>query len=186
MLHASCSGFTLVEMLISIALFSFVMLATASVLLTVVDANRKSQGLKSVIDNLSLTIESIGRNLRTGSDYQCGGVGGRDCRTNPESILAFTNHTGQTVTYCFFNGAIRIGGSFCNASSDPMTAPEITIEHLNFYVDGTESTNEQPKVLITIGGVVNSRTAPGVKAKTSSRFDIETMVSQRLPDVAQN
>ena len=67
-----------------------------------------------------------------------------------------------------------------------MTAPEITIEHLNFYVDGTESTNEQPKVLITIGGVVNSRTAPGVKAKTSSRFDIETMVSQRLPDVAQN
>lgn len=178
-------GFTLVEMIVSIALFSFVMLATTTVLLSVVDANHKAQGLKTAMNNLSLTLESMARNLRTGSDYQCGGVGRSDCSGSPSNVIAFKDQTGDTVTYCFYDGAIRIAkqGIACGAASDPMTAPEIVIDRLDFYVDGVSATNQQPRVLIVAGGAVSSLTAAGAKARTASRFDIQTFVSQRVPDV---
>ena len=55
------AGFSLAELIVSIALFSFVMLATSSVLLSVVDADHKAQGLKTAIDNVSLSLESMSR-----------------------------------------------------------------------------------------------------------------------------
>jgi hypothetical protein len=54
-------------------------------------------------------------------------------------------------------------------------------------VEGEVSSDDiQPRILITLGGVVSASTAPGAKVKTRSRFDIQTLVSQRFPDVQQN
>ncbi len=187
-------GFTLVEMIVSIALFSFIMLGVTAVLLSVVDADHKAQGLKSVMNNMSLTLESIARNLRMGKSYQCGGPGGHDCARppfGPLSILTFTDHTGGLTTYCLVSGVIRIstGANDCRDTnlSSPMTAPEILVDRLDFYVSGTLSNDGlQPEALIVVGGVVNPNTTTGAKARTTSRFDIETLVSQRFVDVPQN
>ncbi len=170
-------GFTLIEMLVSVALFSFVMLATTAVLLSVVDANHKAQGLKTSINNLSLALESMARNLRTGSGYPVNG--------NPSTCLSsitFSDHSNTSTTYSLSANSIQVSKGSSGAS--PMTAPEIVIDKLCFYVSGTiPGDNIQPRVLITVGGVVSNLTAAGAKMKTTSRFDIETLVSQRLPDV---
>ena len=42
------SGFTLVEMIVAVALFAVVMLISVAALLSLVDANRKAQALQSV------------------------------------------------------------------------------------------------------------------------------------------
>lgn len=181
--HSTQSGFTLIEMIVSIALFSFVMLATTTVLLSVVDANHKAQGLKTTINNLSLTLESIARNLRTGSGYNVTGFGQGDCPTSSwHEGISYTDQYGSNVIYRQEGGSIEISKG--GASYAVMTAPEITIQRFCFFVSGENPLDlQQPQIIITLGGVVNIATAPGARTKTTSRFDLQTMVSQRLPDV---
>ncbi len=180
-------GFTLMEMIVSIALFSFVMLAATTVLLSVIDANHKAQGLKNTINNLSLSLESIARNLRTGSAY-IGLAPGAPCPSNGFKAISYTNQDGLNTIYQITNSAIEIsrnGGSFTK-----MTSPEVLIDRLCFYISGTSLTDtlqdQQPTVLITVGGTVSPNSTAGVKLKTRSRFDIETFITQRLPDVPRS
>jgi prepilin-type N-terminal cleavage/methylation domain-containing protein len=65
------AGFTLVEVLVSLAIFSIVVVSALGAMLAISDANRRVQQTRSVMDNLSLAIESISRNLRLGYMYHC-------------------------------------------------------------------------------------------------------------------
>lgn len=178
-------GFTLIEMIISLALFSFVMLGTTAVLLSVVDGNRKAQALKTTINNLSVVLDSMARNLRTGTAYYCGmGSKGstRDCKNNADHSISFIAYDGSQWAYQLNQGGIEVskenvgGGAF-----SVITAPEITIDRLDFYVDGTGSNDQtQPHILISIGGYINN--IANKKQKTQTRFDVQTMVSQRVID----
>lgn len=173
-------GFTLIEMLVSISIFSFVMLATTAVLLSVVDANYKAQGLKTSINNLNMTLESMARNLRTGSRYWYPASGVSICNSNGRTGVGFIDHNGYQVQYRLTDGAIEV--SRRSGPFSRMTAPEINISRLCFYISGNGASNTQPRILITMGGVLNNLTAAGAKTKTTSRFDIQTFVSQRLLD----
>jgi hypothetical protein len=58
-----------------------------------------------------------------------------------------------------------------------MTAPEIVIEHLKFYVLGAGSGDtQQPKVLVSVDGY------SGATAETRTNFSLQTLVSQRILD----
>ena len=182
------AGFTLIEMIVSIALFSFVMLAVTTVLLSVVDANHKAQGLKSSMNNLSLALESMTRNLRTGKIYSVAGFNG--CSGGGSTGIDFIDHASVATRYSLGSSGNGGGAILLTKSGNllgPMTALEINIDRLCFYVSGQSTADLfQPQVLITIGGVVSDKTAIGAKVKTRSRFDIETLVSQRFPDVLRN
>jgi len=58
------NGFTLIEMLVAVSLFVFVMLIGVGVLLSIIDANRKARALSSVMNNLNFALESMSRNIR--------------------------------------------------------------------------------------------------------------------------
>ncbi len=181
-------GFSLVEMIVSFALFSFTMLAVTSVLLGVIDANQKARGMKTTVNNLSLTLESIARNLRVGGGYGCDGIVGVDCPSSPAQKIVFTDYNGVSTLYCLNGGAIRVAknGAPCDGTAPALTAPGVTVDRLDFYVSGASNIDlSQPRILIVFGGVVNVNTSVGAKIKTSSRFDIQTMVSGRDPDVPQ-
>ena len=64
-------GFTLVELLVSVFLFSIVMTISMGALLVLLDANQKGQGVQTVMSNLSFAIDSMTRNVRTGYAYNC-------------------------------------------------------------------------------------------------------------------
>ena len=185
-------AFTLVEMLVSIAIFSFVMVATTSVLLSVVDANHKAQGLKTAIDDLSLALESMTRNLRTGSQYVdvIGPFSSGNCQSPGQTGIMFVGHDGVSTQYYLQGNAIEISKQnqvTGNYSPSDMTAPEIKIDRLCFYISGADPNDKvQPRILITLGGVVSPTTVAGAQLKTTSRFDIQAFVSQRLPDVPTN
>jgi len=60
----------------------------------------------------------------------------------------------------------------------PVTSPELRVEQLSFFVDGTSlSDKEQPRILIIMRGSMQG------KSKVVSRFNFQTLVSQRLLDV---
>ncbi|MES2087853.1 MAG: type II secretion system protein [Patescibacteria group bacterium] len=183
-------GFTLIEILVSIALFGFVMLATTSTLLSLVDANHKAQSTKTAIDNLSLALESMTRNIRTGTQYNY--AGGHHCSstsggsTDGYTGISLKDQKGNDLSYSWVEGSDDIKKTL-NSNTFTITSPEITIDRLCFYIAGTSATDgtgeEQPIVSVTIGGVVNNTIAAGAKQKTVSRFDIQTLVSQRVLDI---
>lgn len=67
------SGFTLIESMVAIAIFTIVMVIGISALLNVNNTNKKSQNLRTIIDSLNFTMEDMARNFKLGSYYHCVG-----------------------------------------------------------------------------------------------------------------
>ena len=66
------SGFSLVEMMVAIAIFMVVAVVAVSALLKIVDADRKSKTLQDTVNNINFAMDSITREIRVGSAYTCG------------------------------------------------------------------------------------------------------------------
>jgi len=168
-------GFTLIEMIVAVAIFTVVVFIGIGALLSISDANRKSNSLRSVMDNLNFAMENMSRSIRTGDDYSCGGVG--NCPSGGNEFT-FTDQNGLSVEYSFAEtdglGMITI----LKDGGPPLriTSPEVDIDNLTFYVTGVGAGNGQPRVVISIIGVA------GIKDKLKSNFSIQTTVSQRAVD----
>ncbi len=190
-LNAS-SGFTLVEMLIAFGIFAVIMVMAVGSLLSIMQANYKAQTLKSVVNNLHFAFENITRNLRTGYGYHCDSEGdlGRgklaqpaDCQNAPSSSIAFKGSDGRVMSYRQNGSVIERAivsdyPDLINGAYVPITAPEVTVDQLQFYVAGSNSDDKyQPRVLILAHGSMKG------KGKVPSEFTIQTLVSQRVLDV---
>ena len=64
-------GFTLIEMLVSLALFAVVVTMSVGSLLILIDANGKAQSTQLVVTNLSFALDSMTREMRTGFNWDC-------------------------------------------------------------------------------------------------------------------
>lgn len=186
----SKKGFTLIEMMVAVALFAIVMLVAGATLLSLVYANRKAEALQSVINNLNVSLDDMVRNLREGSNYRCGGEASSygDC-TSGGSVIYFTPFGSPTDDqpqddwgYAFdssgaYCGADRICENQNGRGWVPITSSEVQIQSLVFYVVGTKPASEggtaQPKVVFTIKGQA------GTQANTVSTFDIQATAVQR-------
>ncbi|PIT96854.1 hypothetical protein COT82_00925 [Candidatus Campbellbacteria bacterium CG10_big_fil_rev_8_21_14_0_10_35_52] len=184
-------GFTLIEMLVAVSLFVFVMLIGVGTLLSIIDANRKARALSSVMNNLNFALESISRNIRMGTKYHCEENTSvppnidtpKDC--NPGKLFAFEasggnplNPNDQIIYRINYDESGIEMSKNGGANFVGITAKEVVIENFSFYVSGSSMTdNYQPKVVITIKGFV------GVKEKIKTEFNLQTMVSQRVLDI---
>lgn len=68
------SGFTLIEMIVSVGVFSIVVTTAVGALLVIISTNQQLQAEQNVMTNLSFALDSMTRELRTGSAYFCGSV----------------------------------------------------------------------------------------------------------------
>lgn len=71
----SQSGFSLVEMIVSLGVFSVVITIAVGALLTMIASNNQLQAEQSVMTNLSFALDSMTREIRTGSHYYCYSAG---------------------------------------------------------------------------------------------------------------
>jgi prepilin-type N-terminal cleavage/methylation domain-containing protein len=180
-------GFTLIEMIVSVALFAVVMLVAGATLLSLVYANRKAQALQSVMNNLNVSLDGIVRSVREGSNYRCGSPveANGDCSSGG-TALYFTPYGSDPTNraedwgYLFDNtgsycGLHRICVSENEGPWIPITAPEVSITNMTFYVVGTvKGGGVQPKVVMIIDG-----TAGVASTKTTSNFNIQATATQR-------
>lgn len=65
------SGFTLVEMIVSLGLFSIVVTVAVGALLVLIATNEQLQAEQSVMTNLSFALDSMTREIRTGTHFFC-------------------------------------------------------------------------------------------------------------------
>jgi prepilin-type N-terminal cleavage/methylation domain-containing protein len=68
---SSQSGFSLIEMIVSLALFSVVVTISVGALLVLIASNQQLQNEQSVMTNLSFALDSMTREIRTGTNYFC-------------------------------------------------------------------------------------------------------------------
>lgn len=64
-------GFTLIEMIVSLAIFAVVVTTAVGALLAIVSTNRQLQGEQSIMTNLTFALDSMTREMRTGFSYYC-------------------------------------------------------------------------------------------------------------------
>lgn len=65
------SGFSLVEMIVSLGVFSIVVTTAVGALLVVIGTNQQLQAEQSVMTNLAFAMDSMTREMRTGYNYYC-------------------------------------------------------------------------------------------------------------------
>jgi len=195
------AGFTLVEVLVSLSLFTVVVTMSVGTLLILIDTNAKQQNMQTVMTNLSFALDSMTREIRTGYYYECesnannlekvDGKVNKDCPTG-ESNFAFSESGGSLTSG---KGSSRIayrleGNSIERRLGNPtsggvnwqkITAPEVVISELKFIVTDTEPYSDgnlkSPTVTIFLSG-----TAGDIVGLDSS-FNIQTTVTQQVLDL---
>lgn len=70
--QSSQAGFSLVELMVSMTLFVTVLTISTGTLLTLVDANLKVQRTKLAMSNMTFVLDSMTREIRTGTEWFCG------------------------------------------------------------------------------------------------------------------
>lgn len=64
-------GFTLIEIIVSLAIFSVVAVIAVGALVRVTGANRQAQAIQSGVNNVSFFLDAISREMRVGTVYKC-------------------------------------------------------------------------------------------------------------------
>ncbi len=160
-------GFTLIEILVSVAIFAIVMVISLGALLSMSESDRKAQTLKAVINNLNFSLDSMSRSIRTGQNYHCDASIVSPALTSPNDCasatsFAYRSASGGTVIYKLISApaSTPAGDStrtLCTqptgvvgcvtrstdsgVSYAPITAPEVVITNLQFIVKGSLPAN---------------------------------------------
>lgn len=179
-------GFTLVELLVAVGMFSLLMTMLVSALLTMVHTNRQGQALSLVTSNLHFALDSMTRNIRIGYDYACA-VTPPNCPGGASSFGFRSSNDldgvpgGDDVVYEFYDnaghGEIRRqlnGGSWITLTGSDI---DIDTDVSKFYVTGASAYPDtyQPKVLVVIKATAD------VFGQTTA-FNLQTTAVQRIID----
>ncbi len=197
--HSLQSGFTLVELLVALALFTVVVVAAVGSLYTINQASVKVNAMRTVLDNLNFATESMSRTIRTGSDIVCGGVSNLN-QSQPNCPFGNSNGPAQEISFVSTLAGstggldyrrVVIPGSTtgaheiqkCNVQNNTVsncvavTAPEMDVTQLYFFVDGVgPSDGKQPNVTMIIQGLANAGSGQ------LAPFAVQTLISQRAPE----
>jgi len=188
-------GFSLIEVIVAVALFSVVMVVAIGALLTILDANRKAQSIQAVVNNLGFALESLSRTARVGDTYYCH-PGSANPTPVPGNAISMSQDCAGGGTFFAFEGyggdpndtgdqiIYRLNGTRLERSLDGgsnfvrLTSSEVEINNLMFYVIGSETGDLlQPRVLIVLEGTA------GIVERTKTRFHLQTTITQRVPDI---
>lgn len=190
------AGFTLIEMIVSLALFSTVATISAGSLLVLVDNNSKLRGEQSTISNLSYALDAMSRDLRSGFDYHCttytsgepfldqnsfsgnqncpdGTPDGGDIKHGVSFMEGGSAISGSSVrtAYYYDREANTIMRRIGNGPAESIIASEISIVDANFTATGS-GTDWQPTITIWLD----------VETEDGFSYVVQTTVDQRLLD----
>lgn len=187
------AGFSLIELLVSLMLFTVVIIIAVGSLLMLIDANAKAQNMQEVMTNLSFALDSMTREIRTGYSYYCTNSlpssvpvdSTRDCSQGTQlSIVeggsSLTGGGNPRIAYRLNGGTVerRIGtGAWL-----PLTSDDVIIEAMHFTVTNSatfsgSSDRRQPTVTVFLRG------RAGIIEGVDTSFSMQTTITRRLIDI---
>jgi len=182
-------GFTLVETMVALALFTTIIAIAIGGFVNALHAQRQVALLLATQSNVSLSLEQMARDIRTGYLFCHDASGAATCGlTPPDSCsgggasplicndLDYFSATGDNVEYRLRNGSLEkgIGGNFQSVTGD-----NVNVKYLTFIMQGTtEGDHWNPRITVAIG-VAPSTTDAGISADV---LNLQTSISARLID----
>jgi len=159
-------GVTLMELIISLALFSIAVIVVLGLLSMGITAQRKVLALQNVQENARFFLEFIAKEVRMGV-----------ISNSSASTLDIINQAEEGIRYSFINGNIErvtIPGN----QGGPINSTDVIVSG-TFYTAGIGTAdNLEPKVTISL-----SVQGSGTKIEEQARIDLQTTLSQRTLDL---
>jgi prepilin-type N-terminal cleavage/methylation domain-containing protein len=159
------SGFTLVELLVAMTVFSIVIAIATGAFIRALRTQRQLVAFAAANSNVSLVLEQIAREIRVGRDF----------RQSSDTEITFTNARGEEVTYSFeasgTGSILRSGGV---AGPQQLTANIVDVRDLRFILNFSEDDDFYP-ARVTIAIAV----APKEIGVSTSVVRVQTTVSAR-------
>lgn len=189
------SGFTLIEMLVAVGLFSIVMLVAVSAILSIIGNNRKAQGINNVVNNLNFAIESMVRDMKTGYLYECDGsipsspsIDSLCSESTPQDSIEFFSTLSGTPTpvqYRFVppsgSDSTYVPGHIVKTTGatgspvDLTSKSDVDIQSVEMYINSpVPGSGTQPGIFLIIRGKAN------ILENEVTEFGLQTFISQRI------
>ena len=139
-------GFTLVEIMVSVAIFTIIITVGMGALVTITRSYQVTQNEKLVHDGLNYALESMTRELRLGESYLAGASGvGAPAGDGVEDTIGFISADNRGyVRYYLSSGVLYIertgGTNNVPNGTQPLTdETQVVVDDLRFTVLGTDS-----------------------------------------------
>lgn len=161
-------GFTLIELMVAMGLFATVLTFIVSLFLQSVRAERVVAKRAAAIDNVSLAVEQMAREIRTGSNFPSVPANGEQ----KSNTLSFTNYKGEKVIYRLMGDVIE---KRTNDGADflPLSSQNVKIKRLDFWMMDKSSDGLKrftPRITIIVQA----------EGPFESPFNLQTSVGGRL------
>lgn len=207
------SGFTLIEMIVSLALFSVVVTVAIGALLVLVQSNDDLQGEQSVMTNLSFALDSMTREIRTGTRYYCHsrpsqsnifsdsnslealGSSVQDCPNGLpnghdfrgiaflESGESITGASASRILYYYDRDAQQLFRRVGDNDAQSLVSSGIAIIDANFYVTGADSVETGNDVLQPTVTIQLEAIDENDPSSTPVIYYLQTTITQRTLDL---
>jgi prepilin-type N-terminal cleavage/methylation domain-containing protein len=171
------NGFTLIELMVSITIFSMITLTAMGSFLVTLNAARQARALRFAMDNVNFAMESMSRSIRMGTNYDCASSWAAEYSAGncSGSFIKFTPQDSPNpsykIGYQLYNGTLN---RYENSSTPvPIVSPDVNIDELNFNIKGAiPNDGTQASVYIIMKGTVMVKGVP-------QSFSLQTLASQR-------
>ena len=181
-------GYTLIEVLVSVAIFSIVLAGPTGLFVLSLRNQNMSLALGETIDNTSHAVEYISRSLRMATKDRTGSCIEINYNyQNPESDtskIRFLNYQGYCIEFSLsetkqlFQRKSITGDSSSFDSEGFLTSDDLEIDNFQFLIaGGGQSDNLQPRVTMVF------HIAKGSAGTDLPSMNVQSTVSQRNLDV---
>jgi prepilin-type N-terminal cleavage/methylation domain-containing protein len=161
-------GFTLIELMVALSIFTMVMVAAVGATVSALSANKRARAAQAIIFNLNYAIETMTRNIRYGKDITIDPSG--KCVDFKAS-----SDGNKDYTYCFAGQTITLLIQGESSPSPVISEDEVNIGDSSYFSLGT---GERSLVNIFIAGEVKRNSL----LKDKIPFSLRTAASSRVPN----
>lgn len=185
-------GFTLIEMLVAIAIFLVVSVAALGALLVMTASSQKVQATRTVVDNIGFIVDDIVRESRLAVNHWCGDISGSLPTENIDGVDLITPETceyapGQRLAFNKLDEGVADGiiqyqivgnevqKKIGNSDWQPLSLDNIEVLKLTFTTSEALSNGQIPLITIHLEATVDE----GRPEETS--YNVQTSVHPRFP-----
>jgi len=161
-------GFTIVEFLVTAAVFSVIVVGAGGIFIEVLKIQRRGIEAQKIQENIQFVLETISKEIRVS---QIAGGQDTDCVTTFSSSLDIVHPESGSITYGISDGRVqRTGGG----ATTNLSGSDVEFSRFAFCIQYSEIDDKQARVTI----LAQAKPLFGV-SDPALIFDIQTTLSSR-------
>ena len=177
-------GFTLMEVLVALALFSVVVTVSTNLFLSFQRTSRKTESLEQLTASARFIMEKIAREVREGTvDYQAyvAPLATPLNQNSTQDVLYLRNSADELISFVYAGNTITLNGEELTGASVRVRTAQFTVipsdNPFQFNeLSGTFAADAQPRVTIFIS-LDNNKPEDD---RDYTKYDVQTTISSRV------